>query len=61
MLRILKDSFYNNVTERQTVTARGSLCTREAFCLLVSAHLLTTIVVVQQNYQKTIQNRIFLN
>jgi len=28
-LRILKDSFYNNSTERQTVTAGGSLVQRE--------------------------------
>ena len=27
--RVLKDSFYNNLTERQTVTDRASLYTRE--------------------------------
>jgi len=49
MLRALKDRFYNNSTERETVISRGSLCTREALGLPASAHLLTTIVVVRSN------------
>ena len=38
MRRVLKDSFYNKITERQAVTTRGSLCTREAFFLQVRTY-----------------------
>ena len=31
-LRVLKDSFYNKTTDRRTITAKGSLYTREDFC-----------------------------